>query len=104
MTKTEEVTLTSVSCNTTSVLHRCSSPELWMPSRNRLKEFVMILIKDTFVKQWSESQEIGMSVQNQRVHGMGQVGLPEQERAVAVICRGLAARGRSLRSDRPPER
>ena len=60
MTKTEEVTLTSVSCNTTAALPCCSSPELWIPSRNRLKEFVMILIKDTFVKQWSESQEIGM--------------------------------------------
>lgn len=31
-----------------------------MPSRNRLKEFVMILIKDTFAKRWSESQEVGM--------------------------------------------
>ena len=43
----------------------------------------MILIKNTFAKRWSE--RVRKSQRDFWVHGMGQVGLPEQERGVTVI-------------------
>lgn len=50
---------------------------------HRLIEFAMILIKNTFAKRWSE--RVRKSQRDFWVHGMGQVGLPEQEREVTVI-------------------
>lgn len=50
---------------------------------HRLIEFAMILIKNTFAKRWSE--RVRKSQRDFWVHGVGQVGLPEQEREVTVI-------------------
>lgn len=88
----------NVSCNTTAVLPCCSSQRFRCPVRklmpHRLKEFAVILVKDTFTKRWSErvrkSQE--RSAIPKGMHGPGK-SLPEQERSYCARetadCQGL---------------